>query len=101
MPDQSWEVIDNVAGDLQAELLRGLLEAQNIPVFLSQEGVGRSVYHVIVGPLANVQILVPATFVQQARQILEEYYAGGFETNDGISSDLTGENDDNENFPTD
>lgn len=101
MPDQSWEVIDNVAGDLQAELLRGLLEAQSIPVFLSQEGAGRSVYHVIVGPLAKVQILVPSSFVQQARQILEEYYAGGFEMGDEISTDLPGENDDNGNFPTD
>jgi hypothetical protein len=36
MSDQTWEVVEIVSGDLQAELLRGLLEAQGIPVMLSQ-----------------------------------------------------------------
>jgi hypothetical protein len=100
MPDQSWEVVDNIAGDLQAELLRGLLEAHNIPVYLSQEGIGRSVYHVIVGPMAKVQILVLGPFVQQARQILDEYYAGDFEANEGTFDDSAEENDENGDLHT-
>ena len=87
MVKQDWEIVDTVVGDLQAELLRGLLEAQNIPVYLSQEGVGRSVYVVSVGPLANVHILVPSTHLQQAKKILEEYYAGVYKIQDDESEE--------------
>ena len=30
MAEDNWEIIDEVAGDLQAEMLRGLLEAQGL-----------------------------------------------------------------------
>ncbi len=74
MSDVRWEVADEVAGDLQAELLRGLLEAQGIRVWLSQEGAGR-VYGLALGRLGRVQILVPTDEVEKARSILEDYYA--------------------------
>jgi len=76
MSEIQWEVVDEVAGDLQAELLRGLLEARGIEAWLSQEGIGHSVYPVTVGPLSKVQILVPSEQSQTARMILEEYYSG-------------------------
>ena len=38
MSDESWEVVTEVSGELQASLLRNLLEAQGIKVFLNQEG---------------------------------------------------------------
>ena len=41
MSEQSWEKIGVAAGDLQAKIFKGLLEAQGIPVVLSQEGAGR------------------------------------------------------------
>ena len=74
MGEEKWQVVDEVAGELQAELLRGLLEAQEIEVVLSQEGIGR-VYATTVGAFGRVQILVPAKDVSKARQILEEYYS--------------------------
>jgi len=79
MGEPSWEVVDVISGDLPAELLRGLLVAQDIPAILSQEGVGHSVYPVNVGPLARVEILVPSSLVPQAREVLERFYAGNFE----------------------
>jgi hypothetical protein len=74
MSEEKWEVADEVAGDLQAELLRGLLEAQGIRVWLSQEGAGR-VYGLALGRLGRVQILVPSDSVEKARSIIEDYYA--------------------------
>ena len=41
MTDDKWELITTVSGELQADLLRGLLEAEGIKVFLNQEGAGK------------------------------------------------------------
>jgi hypothetical protein len=78
MSDESWETVEEVYGELQAEILRGLLEAQGIPVYLNQEGAGRA-YGLNVGPLGGVQLMVPASLLETARQVLEDYYAGKFE----------------------
>jgi hypothetical protein len=76
--EENWEVVEMVQGQLQAEILRGLLEAQDIKVWLNQEGAGAA-YGINVGPLGTVEILVPTSAVDQARQILDAYYAGEFE----------------------
>jgi hypothetical protein len=58
----------------QAEILRGVLEAQEITVALSQEAVG-SVMPVDVGAFGQVDILVPAEQADRAREILDELAA--------------------------
>ncbi len=75
MPEENWEVIDEVAGDIQAEMLRGLLEAQGYRVWLSQEGAGRA-YGLTLSTLGAVQILVPSDSAEGARHVLDDYYAG-------------------------
>jgi len=79
MVDEKWEVVDEVPGDLQAEILRGLLEAQGIKVWLSQEGIGHSVFPVTISPMGRVQILVPNDQLQFAQTVLNDYYAGKLE----------------------
>ena len=87
MPSNSeWIAIETVAGDLQAEILRGLLEAQGIQVFLSQEGAGRAI-GLSVGPLGEVEILVPAESRQFALQVLEDYRAGLFGNEEDLDED--------------
>lgn len=76
MVEEKWEVVDEVPGDLQAEILRGLLEAQGIKVWLSQEGIGHTVFPVTISPMGRVQILVPQSQLESARAILDDYYAG-------------------------
>jgi hypothetical protein len=78
MSKHSWIPVFVVQGELQAEVLRGLLEAQGIPVNLSQEGVARA-YGLGVGPLSEVEIRVPENFVQEAEEVIERYQAGDFE----------------------
>lgn len=75
MGEANWEVVYETEGQFLAEMLRGLLEAQEIPVVLSQEGLGR-VYGLTVGPLGRVQILVPVSKLETARQILREFETG-------------------------
>ena len=86
MSEGKWELVTEVSGELQADLLRNLLEAQGIQVFLNQEGAGKA-YGLTVGPLGQVQVLVPEHQSQQARQIVDDYYAGKFEANEGLDSE--------------
>ena len=82
MPEESWVIVAEVYGEIQAELLRGLLEAQGIPVTLNQEGAGRA-YGLNVGPLGMVQIMVPSHHSSEARQVLEDYQSGKFSEDGG------------------
>ena len=90
MTEQGWVVVETVTGSLQAELLRGLLEAQEIDVILSQEGAGRA-FGLEVGPLGEVQILVSQEDSQRARGIIDDYYSGAYESEDdpGVEEDRT------------
>jgi hypothetical protein len=81
MSTEGWQVAGEVAGELEAEILRGLLEAQGINAWISQEGAGR-VYALGVGRLGRVQILVPEADLEQSKALLEEYYTGQLENQD-------------------
>jgi hypothetical protein len=78
MAEDEWILVEKVQGQLQAEILKGLLEAQGIMVWINQEGAARA-YAVSVGTLGMVEILVPNSAVKQARQVLEAYHRGDFE----------------------
>lgn len=75
MPEHSWVVVETVTGSLNAEILRGLLQAQGIDAMLSQEGAGRAL-GLEVGPMGEVDILVSPENVQVARKLIDESYAG-------------------------
>ncbi len=77
MADEEWVLVDKVQGQLQAELLKGLLEAQGIRVWLNSQGASRA-YAVTVGTLGLVEILVPTNDAEQAKQVLEAYYRGDY-----------------------
>lgn len=79
MSDTQWEVLEQVSGSAAAEILKGLLTAQGINVVLSQEGIGDSVYPVSVGPLSEIQILVPSDQLETAQKIMQDYQAGVYE----------------------
>ena len=87
MAETEWEVLSETAGSFHAEMLKGLLEAQGIPVLLSQEGLGHSVYSLTVGPLGRVQVLVPAELIDRARHVLKDIETGAFE--EGVDSEPT------------
>ena len=78
MSNEDWVVVLHISGELQAELLRGLLESQGIPVRLSQEGAAR-VFGFTVGPMANVEIMVPESHFQEAKSVFARYEDGEFE----------------------
>jgi hypothetical protein len=78
MTDKKWQVVTEVDGGLRAELLRGLLEAQGFEVLLSREGAERA----IGLTTGKAQILVPKSAVEEAKQVLEDYYSGKMQLDD-------------------
>jgi hypothetical protein len=78
MSERKWVCVERTAGDLQAEIIRGLLEAQGVPARLSQEGAGRALV-TTVGPLGVVEVLVAPEDERAALQVLEDYRLGKFE----------------------
>jgi hypothetical protein len=71
MVDEKWTVVTQASTDIEAQILRGMLEAQGIPVVLSSEGYGNA-----MGQLVPIDILVPNETIAQARKLMEEYYSG-------------------------
>lgn len=95
MSSDQWTLLCEMPGQLQAQILRGLLEAQGISVvLLSQEGVGDA-YALTVGPLGLVPILVPHGDLERAHEILDAYFAGEDPNNKWASSDEYDEASDN------
>ena len=73
--DEEIVVVETTSGMMEAEILRGLLEAQGITVWLLQESAGRAI-GLSVGPLGQVDLMVPADQAEEAKKILDDYHAG-------------------------
>ena len=89
MSEDEWVLVEKVQGQLQAEVLKGLLEAQGITVWMNSQGAAHA-YAVSVGTLGMVELLVPSSMTDQARQVLDAYYRGDYEDMDLKGTD-TGE----------
>jgi len=57
-------------GQLDAEIVRGFLEASGIPAVVSQESVGK-VFGMASGPLGEVNVLVPDDRSDEALDLLD------------------------------
>jgi hypothetical protein len=68
-----WETLLIVDDRIEAEILKGALEAQGILTEIFQEGAIRFGYPVNVGPLARVEICVPSNRLTEAQAWLEFY----------------------------
>ena len=77
MDELKWELLAEVSGRFEAEMLKSYLEAEEIEVQLFQEGAGQDIYPVTFGPLAMVQVFVPNDKINDARSILESYNSQG------------------------
>ena len=64
--------ITTVFGSFEAEIFKGMIEANEIPVLLKSESAGKA-SGLGVGPLAEVDVLVPKELEPEARELLAEY----------------------------
>jgi hypothetical protein len=75
MADEEIILVSTVHGQLEAEILKSLLESEGIHVLLSQEGAG-AVLGMTVGPMGAVDLLVRASQVAAANALLKAYASG-------------------------
>lgn len=66
-----WEIVFRAAGTHEAELVRGYLETQDIPVNLEYESAGK-VYGLTMDGLGEVRIWVPIEYAEAAKALIEE-----------------------------
>jgi hypothetical protein len=76
MDNMTWEVLIEIQGRLEAELIESYLEANGVDVELIQESVGHSAFPVMVDGLGRVQVFVPKAKAQEAHELLKEYNEG-------------------------
>ena len=76
MDQLTYEILAEVIGRLEAEMIESLLEAEGIDVELVQESIGHSIYPVAVDGLGRVQIFVPKAQVLEAREWLKAFRNG-------------------------
>lgn len=78
MKNNEWLLLTKIDGEFKAQVLHGLLQANDVPAQLIQEGAGRA-YGLTVGPLGTVEIYVPSNKFTEAQEILSNYDSGNFD----------------------
>lgn len=71
--EEKWKIIAVEPGRVRADIIRGRLETEGIPVKLRYESAG-VIYGLTLDGLGNVEILVPAESLLRARNILDQSY---------------------------
>ncbi len=68
------------ARQMEAQIIKGRLESEGIPVLLSYESAGL-VYGIIIDGLGEVKVMVPKRLAEEAKEILGvgEFAKGGEE----------------------
>ena len=82
MDELKWELLTDVQGRLQADLLKSYFEAYGIEVELFQEALGQHIFPTNLDLLGNVQLFVSKEQAEGARKLLEEYYSQENEDNE-------------------
>jgi hypothetical protein len=73
MDELKWELLAEVYGRMDAELIKSYFEAQGIELELIQEGVGRSVFPTNIDDFGRVQIFVSKENAKEARKLYKEF----------------------------
>ena len=70
MPGTNLTTVYVANGQPEAEIIKGRLETEGIPVMLRYESVGL-VYGLTTDGLGQVKVQVPSSLAQEAKEILE------------------------------
>ena len=73
MDELKWELLTEVQGRLEADLLESYFEAYGSDVELFQEAVGHHIYPVTINGLGRVQLFVSKEQAEEAHKLLDEY----------------------------
>jgi hypothetical protein len=65
-----FAIVCRVQGNAVAQIIKGHLESEGIPVLLQYESAGL-IYGITTDGIGEVRVLVPAAFLEEARKIVE------------------------------
>lgn len=72
MSEMKYEMLAEIYGRMEAELIKSYLEAHEIDVELFQESVGQNIYPTTIDQLGKVQVFVKKENLEEARILLKE-----------------------------
>lgn len=78
MSKSKWAVVAECYTQIEAEILRGFLEAQGFTAQVSQEAYG-NVLGLTIAPGGQIEILVPSEQEEAVKSVLDDYADGKFE----------------------
>ena len=78
MTDRKWVLIEVVNDAIQAEILRGLLEAQGVTVNVVREGY-QAAFGITGQMGVRIELLAPSDQLELAQQVITDYNTGNFE----------------------
>jgi len=73
MDELKWELLTEVQGRFNADLLKSYFDASSIELELFQEALGQHIYPTALDMLGRVQVFVSKEQADDARKLLEEY----------------------------
>jgi len=76
MDELKWEVLTEVQGRYNADILKSYFEASGIEVEIFQESLGQHIYPTQLDILSRVQIFVSKEQADAARGLLDEFNNG-------------------------
>ncbi len=71
MSEDKWRCLIIETDPIKASILEGRLKEEGIPVVLQSEAIGQ-IYSLTVGPLAEIKVLVPYSWLDKAKEIVKE-----------------------------
>ena len=72
MSEMKYEMLAEIYGRMEAELIKSYLEANEIDVELFQESIGQNIYPTTIDQLGKVQVYVKKENLEEARILLKE-----------------------------
>lgn len=72
MSEMKYEMLAEIYGRMEAELIKSYLEAHEIDVELFQESIGQNIYPTTIDQLGKVQVFVKKENLEEARILLKE-----------------------------
>ncbi len=76
--DKNYKLLTKVYGAADAEMIKMFLEAAGLEVLVAQESLGKSLYPVTVGKLAEAKVFVLAEDEERAMALLRDLDDGKF-----------------------
>ena len=72
MSEMKYEMLAEIYGRMEAELIKSYLEAHEIDVELFQESIGQNIYPTTIDQLGKVQVFVKKENLEEARILQKE-----------------------------